>query len=470
MNGHNLSDKHECSAYLDKEIIKKLLEVDDITEKEHSLHLASSNFKEPSKFHSSGLVPNSFPVQGKNFNTNSSNSSTHWCSSSASPTGAQNLLCGWFVDPKVVCRGSESGSAAKGKSNSFNHNVLLSRDSGKSHKKSVFRHYSDPRAYIEQYRQENKCNSVTKFEPSESQSSSFYEPPLLRRSAYQQISAPSTLQHNSVDSNSNRTNQLQRDQAVKKEYQKKTISANFLNNLHLYKLSHNFEKQLESSPEQKSNAVEKSIIRDNERAGNPENTVVSTPSLNSISVQKIHVSKLNLSSPSSSSEMSSLNLSRTQSPSAPTGSIVTNQFLSRKIGSPTSQPRGLDPLVWTSGKSEKQICGAQDFNNRQDHPGVAQDHPGVAHKNKTVPTQTPRPSVNKLPDDNGGKEVCPHLASLVKTSYKNQNVVDLTYKSKCKDYMALSCTSKCKDVSALITGVLNLQYSFQEREMTIMAI
>lgn len=352
MNVHSLRDKHECSAYLDKEIITKLLEVDDITEKEHSLHLASSNFKEsPTKFHSSSLVPIS--LQGKNCNTNSSNSSTHKCSSNTCPNSTQDLICGWFVDPKVVCRGTESDLLPKAKSNSCNHNILLSRDSGKSHKKFVFRHYSDTRAYIEQYRQENNCNSVTKFEPPESQTSSFYEPPVLRSSGYQQISSPSTLQHNSLDQN--RTQQLKQDQALKKDYQKKIIYSNAINNLHLYKLSHNFTKPSESSLEQKSNPIEKSIIQDNERAGNPEKKIVSAPSLNSLSVQKIRVSKLNLSSPSSVSEISSLNLSRTQSPSGPVGSVVTNQFFSRKIGSPTGQPRGLDPLVWNSGRSEKQV-------------------------------------------------------------------------------------------------------------------
>lgn len=110
-----------------------------------------------------------------------------------------------------------------------------------------------------------------------------------------------------------------------------------------------------------------------------------------------------------------------------------------------------------------EIFGALDLKNDQDHTIVA-------HRNKSVPAQTQKPCVNKLLGNRDGeKEVYPHLTSLVNTSYKNKFALAPKYKYKCKDFVTLSCKSKCKDIADL-TDRLNKHHSFQDKEISIMAV
>ena len=159
MNEENDTGKHEFNFFLDRQIQQKLLEADQIiAAKETALYknqLTNGRVQVPPNSSNSVVTLNSSNVVG------TSKSS----SQKAVKDSSRANISGWCSGTGVVYRKTESDvpSRARGQQGLRD---ALSRDSRfrpQTHNPQdfVFRHYSDPRKYIEQYRKEHSCYDTT---------------------------------------------------------------------------------------------------------------------------------------------------------------------------------------------------------------------------------------------------------------------------------------------------------------------
>lgn len=282
MSEENENGKHDLNFFLDKQLQQKLLDADDrFLEKDYLTTNTTPYFlSNKLKAHLNGLSV----INGNNSNTsskqtnNNSNAQTNNQNNvnSSSNINSKKILkylhsayvCGWCPDPLLNFRKSDNDAPPRSRGGAQPNNAresLFSRDS-KSRPQNlnnfVFRHYSDPRKYIEQYRREHACydttnSSATKNEFLESRrfyAYNQYSPlavgsngALVQQGSY----APQPELH-STQSNEMQQKSLNQTPTLlysnRREQQRQTISANLrAKNQHQFKLSKSTVQKSEHS-------------------------------------------------------------------------------------------------------------------------------------------------------------------------------------------------------------------------------
>lgn len=154
---HEETDDQEFNLFRDDPVQQRLLEVDDeifMKETQNSFSRTTQREKNVTLVSSSNTA-----ISGE----------TNTCGNKISSAVLQKLakdiqtapICGWFVDPNVVYRKTDRPSKAKKNIANNNKEYGLSRDT-KNKSQYVFRHYTDVRHYIEQYRLEHVCSNSAK--------------------------------------------------------------------------------------------------------------------------------------------------------------------------------------------------------------------------------------------------------------------------------------------------------------------
>ncbi|GFR83222.1 hypothetical protein ElyMa_002384700 [Elysia marginata] len=390
MNEENDTGKHEFNFFLDKQIQEKLLEADElIAAKETALY---NNQPTPSK---------------AQVNSNSSNSAISFNSSnvlgtykSSPPKPVKDLLrgniSGWCSGPGVVFRKTESDVLPRTRTQQGNRDAF-SRDSRlrpQTHNPHdfVFRHYADPRKYIEQYRKEHACydNTTTSATRSEFLDTrrfyayNQYSPLAVGAQNNAQVlnsSLPPSYQEPAVSIPEqtffNQKKQQQQQQAPtlqytnRREQTKQTISAN-LRPSNLYKLSKSNTTGLDKAktPDQLQEiAAVQDRISQHDRSGSGRGNASS--GVNGVTLQR--------TSTTADIERLSARSQKTPTLGVALDSNGSGQFLGRKLGQVTSgQSRTLDALTSHAPIGGKQGSGSIDrlnFSvNRDLNPMVHSDY------------------------------------------------------------------------------------------------
>ena len=149
------NDKHEFNFFLDKQIQQRLFDADEEAFAKESQNVLNLSRK-PKNNHGANSSSNNNPAIKINSGSNGLRSSFK---------DSQNVcLCGWISEPGKVYRKGDNEPAAKSKSNSLlasNRELLSSRGDSKYRsglfQDFVFKHYTDTRKYIEQYRKVHAC-------------------------------------------------------------------------------------------------------------------------------------------------------------------------------------------------------------------------------------------------------------------------------------------------------------------------
>ncbi|GFO45596.1 hypothetical protein PoB_007210100 [Plakobranchus ocellatus] len=358
MNEENDTGKHEFNFFLDKEIQQKLLEADEeIAAKEAAL------FKNQVANSKVQLTPN---PSSSLVHSNSSNAAGTFKSSLSKPVkdSLRANISGWCSGPGVIYRKSESDLPLRSRGQQSLRDALP-RDSKfrpQTHNPQdfVFRHYADPRRYIEQYRKEHSCYDTTTTSATRGEfldTRRFYAynqysplavptqnnaPPLNNPlpSPYQDL--PQSTSEQTIY---NQKKLLQQSQAPtlqytnRREQTKQTISAN-LRPSNLQKFSRSNTTNLESKAKTSEHLQESNVTLDHEdhvkRVGSARGSA--SPGINGLSLQR---------NPTPSDlERLSARGQRTPSKGIPADSNSSNQFSGRKLGQvPSSHTRTLDALA-----------------------------------------------------------------------------------------------------------------------------
>lgn len=322
--------KHSYNLHLDKQIQIKLLEADeDIVTKESNFNLTLLNLNSKNNFAISSndtTVPNWIHGQwcnnSKNYNANSSNSNTY---SYFNQQPGRNVnsqdLCGWFVHPKVGLqkRKTENDATSKSKVNSAlnTRDVLLSRTTKKGPPEFVFKHYTDSKCYIEQYREEHSyCATPKSVVKTTVSPKSFYP------CEYEQMVSQNNAQFVSilpfVQNEKTITNTEQHNLPLPSSFlsinkrEKQNVFASFPNKFQQhFKFSKPFTKTLDNFNGYRADETETNYSKDKCFDGYlaRQERSMSTPTITGVSLQKAVASKV--IRPSSSSRINISNIKQT---------------------------------------------------------------------------------------------------------------------------------------------------------------
>ncbi|XP_005088848.2 uncharacterized protein LOC101851377 [Aplysia californica] len=363
MNEEN--GKHEFNFFLDKQIQLKLLEADEDTIAKEALAIQAQSSKTKGiiiQNSSLGLLPTS----------NASSAKPSQGVPNKSFKELQNFqICGWSSNPTIVYRKHENEGTTKtrGSLTAASRDLLLSRDSRSRSsgypQDFVFRHYADPRKYIEQYRREHVCydtanSSATKSEFLDSRRFYAYNQysPLAvatqNTSFHQSNSLPSNQQECLIQNTDHQKAQYTQSvsNANKRELQKQTIIANLRSNQqHQYKLANTNQQKMDSVQSIVSGS-ETSDGAERKRTGSAKER--STPTVNGISVHKTVATKVNVPSAGFGARANN----KPSLPSSPLDSNIPNQFHGYKLGQAAgTQGRTLDTLACVASHNDKQTPG-----------------------------------------------------------------------------------------------------------------
>lgn len=371
------NEKHEFNFFLDRQIQQKLFDADEeaIAKESQNINILSKKLKG-----SNGSISSSTPLI-------KINTGTHGVKQSIKEL--HNIsLCGWISDPSKVYRKSENENSTKSRSSTVaSHREFLSSRGDSKNRQGlsqdfVFRHYTDPRKYIEQYRRAHVCydtatSSATKNEFLDK--NRFY--------AYHQYSSLPvniTAQNNSPYQNGpvhhngsphqNHSQSYQTEQSPqysestktqysssnpytnKRDSQKQTLVANLRpNQQHIYKLEKSILQKQDSEKSITSGSDGPEGL-ERKRSGSAKDRI--NPTVNGVSVQ-VHKSMATKVNVPSSAGFSGSRLHRSAIPSgSPLDATpaATNQFHAHKLGQATSPgARTLDTLACVAGGGDKQV-------------------------------------------------------------------------------------------------------------------
>ncbi|XP_055895940.1 uncharacterized protein LOC106080062 isoform X2 [Biomphalaria glabrata] len=352
--------KHEFNATNDQEIQAKLLEADDNLTKENIINMAASYLKpklcEALNLYGALAATNNLGQRKPNSHKTHANDGSN--------------ICGWFVNPKVTFRKTESAPAGRLKGNSRACDKDYLPEAYKhSQNDFVFHHYSDSKRYIEQYRRENSCvsnGSAVKNKLLEqrscSESDTLIAPTNSPLCAQQFSSLQSVQLFDNYFQNREHTTLLEQRSSqphfiTKRDNQRQIISANLFKNLQKHFKFPSHLSQVETPVLLSSG--EKDSIRDKLKMCSSELDDSLVPAINIVSLNKNIDTKVSLQTLPTTSEISLHNL-KTKSASlrCPKDTFVTYQFLGHKIGSQSAnQLRTIESGV---AGNEKQSSLARD--------------------------------------------------------------------------------------------------------------
>lgn len=353
MNEENDTGKHEFNFFLDKQIQEKLLEADELIAAKET---ASSNQLSTANSSNSAVISNSPSV-----------------SKSSPPKPAKDSLrgniSGWCSGPGVVFRKTESDVPTRSRTQQSIRDALSQnsrfRPQTYNPQDFVFRHYSDSRKYIEQYRKEHTCYDTTTTSATRSEfldTRRFYAynqySPLAVGSQNNTNSIPSSNQEPAAtipdQTFFNQKKQQQQQQAPtlqytnRREQTKQTISAS-LRPSNLYKLSKSNTTGLEKAKTPDHLQEERNGHSDQHRDRTGSAMGSGSPGLNGITLQKT-LTTADIERLSSRSQKTALGVTLESNGSG--------QFLGRKLGQVTSgQTRTSDALASHTPLGGKQISG-----------------------------------------------------------------------------------------------------------------
>ncbi|RUS86883.1 hypothetical protein EGW08_005362 [Elysia chlorotica] len=350
MNEENDTGKHEFNFFLDKQIQEQLLEADELITAKETANFVSSK----------GQVSlnNTAPLNTSNVSGASKNPPSKLVKDSSRAN-----LSGWCSSPGIAYRKTESDVPSRARTQQGTRDAL-SRDSRfrpQTHNPQdfVFRHYSDPRKYIEQYRKEHSCYDTTTTSATRSE---FLD--TRRFYAYNQFSPLAVGAQNGLSAFNGSLPSSYQEQATstpeqaffnqKKQYQqqcptlqytnrreqtKQTINASLRpSNLHKFSKPNTTNSDKARTPDQMQDAT---TVQDQNsqliRTGSAKGCVSS--GVNGVTLQRNSTS-------TDIERLSARGDQKTPTSGAALDSGGGNQFLSRKLGQVSSaQTRTLDALA-----------------------------------------------------------------------------------------------------------------------------